>query len=80
MLKHKFNIIKTINFPDHYQYTKKDIGKIKSIANNLKAKILTTEKDFVKISNEDSQNINFLEINLVIEKQQELILFIKSKI
>ena len=80
LLKHKFNIIKTINFPDHYQYTKKDIGKIKSIANNLKAKILTTEKDFVKISNEDSQNINFLEINLVIEKQQELILFIKSKI
>ncbi len=80
LLKKKFNIIKEINFPDHYQYKKEDIEEIKSIAKNLKAKIITTEKDFVKIPKENLNNINFLEIDLIIRREDELISFIKSKI
>ena len=53
---------------------------IKLQAINMNAKIITTEKDFVKISQSDSHEINFLEIDLLIEKQDELISFIKSKI
>ena len=37
-------IIKEIIFPDHYQYNKRDIKKIKSYAKNSGSKILTTEK------------------------------------
>ena len=80
LLKYGFKIIKEIKFPDHYQYTNKDIEKIKSIATNLNAKIMTTEKDFMKISQENIDNISFLEIDLIIKKQDELITFIKSKI
>jgi len=80
LLTHKFKIINEINFPDHYQYKDKDIKKIKKIANNLNAKIITTEKDFVKISKKNKEKIIFLEIDLVIKKQDELISFIKSKI
>ena len=80
LLTHKFKIIKEINFPDHYQYTDRDIKKIKSTANNLNAKIITTEKDFVKIPQKNKENINFLEIDLIIKKQNELISFIRSKI
>jgi len=80
LLKYKFKIIKEIEFPDHYQYTNKDIEKIKSTAFALNAKIITTEKDFVKISKKNLENINLLEIDLVIKKQDELISFIKSKI
>ena len=80
LLKYKFNIIKEIRFPDHYQYTNKDIKKIKSMAIDLNAKIITTEKDFMKISHENLENISFLEIDLVIRKQDKLIKFIKSKI
>ena len=80
LLKYKFKIIKEIIFPDHYQYTKKDIEKIKSLANDLGATIMTTEKDYVRISQQDSKEINFLEIELIIKKEDALITFIKSKI
>ena len=80
LLKYNFKIIKEIIFPDHYQYTNKDIEKIKLSATNLNAKILTTEKDYVKISQKGLNGINFLEIDLVIKKEDELINFIKSKI
>ena len=80
LLKNKIKIIKEIIFPDHYQYTKKDIEKIKHISHSLNLKIITTEKDFVKIPKEYSNNIDFLEIELIIKKQEELISFIKSKL
>ena len=78
--KNKFKIVEEIKFPDHYQYTTKDIQMIKLRAININAKIITTEKDFVKISQSDSNKIDFLEIDLVIKKQDELVSFIKSKI
>ena len=80
LLKNKIKIIKEIIFPDHYQYKKTDIEKIKHMAHNLNLKIITTEKDFVKIPNKYSDDINFLEIDLVIKKQEELISFIKLKL
>ena len=80
LLKNKFKIIEEINFPDHYQYKKKDIERIKSMATDLNAKIIATEKDYVKISQPNLDNINFLEIDLTIKNQDELISFIRSKI
>ena len=80
LLKNKIKIIKEIIFPDHYQYKKMDIEKIKHIALNLNLKIITTEKDFVKIPKKYSDDINFLEIDLIIKKQDELISFIKSQL
>ena len=38
-------------------------------------KILTTEKDFMKIDNKFKSEINFLKIDLEIEKENELINF-----
>ena len=78
LLKNKIKIIKEIIFPDHYQYKKIDIEKIKHMALKLNLKIITTEKDFVKISKKYSNDINFLEIDIVIKKQNELISLIKS--
>ena len=80
LLKNKIKIIKEIIFPDHYQYKKMDIEQIKHIALNLNLKIITTEKDFVKIPKKYSDDINFLEIDLIIKKQDELISFIKSQL
>ena len=80
LTKNNFNIIKEIKFPDHYRYTQKDIDKIKLQAINLNAKILTTEKDFVKLNDNATDGIEFLEIELVIKEENELINFIKSNI
>ena len=59
------------------QYTEKDILNIKLKAKKLQAKILTTEKDFVKIEDKISNGINYLKIDLVIKCEDELINLIK---
>ena len=80
LIKNKINIIKEINFPDHYKYTSKDIDKIKLFAKNLNAKILTTKKDYVKIDKKDAYGIDFLEIDIIIKNENELIKFIKEQL
>ena len=75
-----FNIIEEKIFPDHYDYNDQDIQKILEIAKNKDLKILTTEKDFIKIPDDLKSEINFVEIDLEIPKKDKLIKFIKSKI
>jgi tetraacyldisaccharide 4'-kinase len=73
-------IIKEINYPDHYDYKKKDIANIKREAKIINAKIITTEKDYVKLSVEDKAEISFLEIGVKIDNEDKLINFIKKHI
>ena len=80
LIKNKLNIIDEIIYPDHYMYNESDIISIKKHANNLGAKIITTEKDYVKISHLDKEDINLLEVDLIIENEKELTDFIKRKI
>jgi len=80
LIKNNFDIVHEIIFPDHYNFKRKDIYKIKKIADKLKAKIITTEKDFVKIPYVDKKNIKFIKINLKIQNEKKLINFIKKKI
>ena len=80
LINHRFNIVGELKFPDHYDYKKNDILEIKSYAKSLNAKILTTEKDYVKLNNKYKKQINFLEIDLKIKNEKELTNFIKSKI
>ena len=80
LVKYNFDIVDEFIFPDHYNYKTKDIEIIKKRAKNLEAKIITTEKDYVKISQTDSQNIDFIEVDLNIVNQEELINFLKLRL
>ena len=71
--KNKFNVAREIVFPDHYNYSLHDLKKIQNIAKNENLKIITTEKDFMKIPEEFKKEINFLTIDLVIEDERKLI-------
>ena len=77
LTKNKFNIVKEIIFPDHYNYSQNEIDKIKLEAKNLDANILTTEKDFVKINTNKNSNIMFLKIELEIKEEKKLIEYLK---
>ena len=80
LTENKLNIVKEIKFPDHYNYTKNDIDKIKILAKNSNAKILTTEKDYIKIDSKDRHSINFFEIELFIKDEDKLIDLLKLNI
>ena len=80
LIQNNVNICEEMKYPDHYQYNKSDINKIKSRAKNLESKILTTEKDYVKLSKDDAEGIDFLSVDLLIKNENNLIDFIRSKI
>ena len=69
--KYNFNIKKVITFPDHYKYENSDIIEIKKIARSDKLKIITSEKDYCRLSKSQKKNIQYLKIELKIEKENE---------
>ena len=78
--ENNINVVKEKIFPDHYIYKKDDIKNISDEAKKINAKILTTEKDFMKLSNNDAEKINFLKIELKIAQEQNFIKFLNDKI
>ena len=74
MLKeHGFNIKKDFEFSDHYQYSEKDLNKILSEAELLNCKIITTEKDFLRLNGNNDRKIKFIKSELKIIDEEKLI-------
>ena len=74
MLKeHGFKIKKDFEFSDHYQYSEKDLNKIISEAELLNCKIITTEKDFLRLSENNSKKVKFIKSELNIIDEEKLI-------
>ena len=69
------SIKKDIEFPDHYKYKNKDISKILEDAKNLNCKVITTEKDYLRLSDNYSDKINCIKAELQILDEEN---FIKS--
>ena len=78
--KYKFKIVKNLEFPDHYNYSDLEIMSIKKTAKIYNADIITTEKDYIRLSKLNSQDINFLEIELKIKNEKKLIDFLNTRI
>ena len=78
--KNNIRIIKSLSFPDHYDYSDKDILEIKKKAEKLNAKIITTEKDFNRLNSTNSEGIEFLKIELKILNEESLINFLDNKL
>ena len=73
--KYKLNIVKEFEYPDHYNYSKDEINQICKEAENLRCKIITTEKDFLRI-NKNIININkikYIKSTLKIINEEKLI-------
>ena len=75
MKENSFKIIKDLEFPDHYQYKDNDMKKITNLAKELDCKIVTTEKDFLRLKNTNFENLKFIKSKLKILEEEK---FIKS--
>ena len=81
MLKmNNFSIIKSLKYPDHYNYKQSDINKIKNMAKDHNAKIITTEKDFQRLSDENQKNISKIDVELDILNRDDFTNFLNKKI
>ena len=80
LINNGINVVKEIIFPDHYKYTQKDIDDIRLQARQLNSKILTTEKDYIKIQSNENSDIKYLKIELDIKNEDKLIDYLKLHI
>ena len=74
MLKrNNINILKEIEYPDHYTYSDKDMNNIITEAENINCKIITTEKDFYRLNDKYTNKIKFVKSVLQIQNESEFL-------
>lgn len=61
------NLVGRRSFPDHYQYTDKDIDMLRQMAKKRGAKLITTEKDWVRLPLELRDEIKYAKQVLTID-------------
>jgi len=73
MLKNnKLKIVSDLEYPDHYQYSKKDFDEIIINAKKYNAHIITTEKDYLRLENFNRNEILYVKSSLDISDEKSL--------
>lgn len=67
--ENNLNLKRTFSFPDHHNYSVEDFNEI---VNDESALIVTTEKDYYRLSSEQKKNCCYAEVSLNIEKKDIL--------
>ena len=74
MLKNNdLKIIDDLEYPDHYKYSQKDFHEIINKAKKYNAKIITTEKDYLRLDTFDKSKISFIKSSLQILDENNLL-------
>ena len=71
--KNNIDIIEEISFPDHYDFSEKDLKNLEQKAENSDAILLTTEKDYLRLGDSYKKKINYLSIEVEIENEDNFI-------
>ena len=72
MLKNnKLKIVSDLEYPDHYQYSKKDFDEIIINAKKYNAHIITTEKDYLRLENFNRNEIFYVKSSLDISDEKK---------
>ena len=72
------NIVKEMKFPDHYNYSKKELENLINGAKENNTILITTEKDYFRIDENYKKNINYLKIAVDIKNRNQFIGMIKK--
>jgi len=78
--QYKFNFNKHLIFPDHYDLSFNEIKQIKDMAKMQSLKILTTEKDYLRLKKKYKKDINYVKIDLNIRNLKNFSKFLNSKL
>ena len=71
--KQKLEIVRFLQFPDHHNYSIKEIKNILKIANKEKLSVVTTEKDYLKIPSSLQIKINVAKLSIKIENEKKFL-------
>ena len=62
--------MKEIYYPDHYKYSEKDLENLNKLENKYKAKLITTEKDYLRISPFIRKKFDCIKIELKFQNEE----------
>ncbi len=65
-------LVDSRSFPDHHAYTASELTQLKSAAATGKARLMTTEKDYVRMSQAQREAIEFLRVAALFDDQAGL--------
>lgn len=68
-----YDIVETIAFPDHHSYTDVQLDRLARQAEQSNARLITTEKDFIRLSKDQRENISVLPVTMVLDKPESVI-------
>ena len=68
--EHKINVVEDLEFPDHYKYSNKDLDRIITHANKINCKLITTEKDYLRIDDQINKKIQFVKSELMVDEER----------
>jgi tetraacyldisaccharide 4''-kinase len=72
------NIIKEISFPDHYNYTQKKLDDLLNLEKKYNAKLVTTEKDYLRISSFHRRSFGMIPIKVNIDDEENFVQMIRK--
>ena len=68
--EHKINVVEDLEFPDHYKYSNKDLDRIITHANKINCKLITTEKDYLRIDDQINKKIQIVKSELMVDEER----------
>ena len=78
--ENNINIKKTNSYPDHHNYSENDYKYLIGEKKEHDVLLVTTEKDYSRLSEKIKQSFECIEVDLEIENKNEFINLIKSKL
>ena len=78
--ENNLNLIKEISYPDHYNYSQKNLKNLIELKEKFDAILITTEKDYLRIDQNYIKNFQYVPIEIKFHNLETVRKFIKSKI
>ena len=75
----EIKILKKVNFPDHYNYSNRELENLVKSAKEKNAILLTTEKDYLRINKEFRQDLGYIEMDLEIVNEKQFLDLVSKK-
>ncbi len=73
-------IVETVAFPDHYPYIKSDLLDLKEKADKVEARLITTEKDAMRLPSIEAIEVQTIPVRLHIDEEDAFAEFLKSRL
>ena len=74
----KLKVVKEVGFSDHYNYKESDLNRLVRQAESRDATLITTKKDWVRLSDKYKNEVKYLDVELKIDQVDKN--YIKKKL